>query len=178
MCRLQSPNLLFLALIYIDDQYIETDLIPLAEDESFDPIQFWQERYYTQMDLARMALDALAVPAMSDECERLFRSAKILLNDRRSRLKIDIIEASEYLRAWYGPPTRKTFDDENVGLMEEEPTAAQDEDTRDTRDRDDAVENSEVEDEPQILDLDEGDAAGSDQDIGAASEGESDLYSL
>jgi len=25
------------------DQYIETDIIPLAEDESFNPVQYWQE---------------------------------------------------------------------------------------------------------------------------------------
>src|SRR5947208_9496502 len=43
------------------DQYIETDIIPLAEDESFDPVQYWQEQYYIQMDLARIAFDALAV---------------------------------------------------------------------------------------------------------------------
>jgi hypothetical protein len=62
-----------------------------------------------------MALDALAVLAMSDECERLFSSAKLLLTDRRSRLQMDIVEACECLRAWYGPPPAKklkTFDEE------------------------------------------------------------------
>ena len=34
------------------DQYIETDIIPLAEDEFFDPVQYWQEWYYIQIDLA------------------------------------------------------------------------------------------------------------------------------
>ncbi|KJZ74785.1 hypothetical protein HIM_05902 [Hirsutella minnesotensis 3608] len=57
---------------------------------------------------------------MSDECERLFSSAKILLSDRRSRLKIDIIEASECLRSWYGPPVRNTFEDTNIGKLEGE----------------------------------------------------------
>ena len=66
-----------------------------------------------------MALDALAVPAMSDECERLFSSAKILLSDRRCRLKMDIIEASECLRAWYGPAPPKSFDDKAVDRLEE-----------------------------------------------------------
>jgi hypothetical protein len=65
---------------------METDILPLDEDESFDPMRFWNDRYSTQPDLARMALDALAVPAMSDKCERLFSSAKLLLTDRRSRL--------------------------------------------------------------------------------------------
>ena len=68
-----------------------------------------------------MVLDALAVPAMSDECERLFSSAKLLLTDRRSRLRMDIVEAFEYLRTWYGPPPAKkleTFDEEATGQGE------------------------------------------------------------
>ncbi len=105
------------------DQFIETDIIPLGEDESFDPIHYWNERYCTQPDLAQMALDVLAVPAMSDECERLFSSAKLLLSDRRSRLGMDIIEASECLRAWYGQPPRRSFDDEAIGAIEGEPQA-------------------------------------------------------
>jgi hypothetical protein len=44
-------------------QYMETDILPLDEDESFHPMRFWNDRYSTQPDLARMALDALAVTA-------------------------------------------------------------------------------------------------------------------
>lgn len=103
------------------DQFLEKDVIRLDEHDSFDVIQYWNDRYYSQPDLARMALDVLAVPPMSDECERLFSSAKMLLTDRRSRLKMDIIEASECLRSWYGPPTRNTFDGEGIGRLEGEP---------------------------------------------------------
>ena len=67
-----------------------------------------------------MALDVLAVPPMSDDCERLFSSAKLLLTDRRSRLRMDIIEASECLRAWYGRPERKAFDSLEIGFLESE----------------------------------------------------------
>lgn len=102
------------------DEFITTDIIALNDDEEFDPIQYWNERYHSQTDLARMALDVLAVPPMSDECERLFSSAKLLLTDRRSRLRMDIIEASECLRAWYGRPERKAFDNPDIGLMEGE----------------------------------------------------------
>ena len=101
------------------DQFLETDVIRLGEDETFDAIRYWNDRYYTQPDLARMALDVLAVLSMSDECERLFSSAKILLSDRRSRLKIDIIEASECLRSWFGPPAQNTFED-IIGRLEGE----------------------------------------------------------
>ncbi|KAG4275822.1 hypothetical protein FPRO04_14338 [Fusarium proliferatum] len=56
------------------------------------------------LDLARFALDLFAISPMSDECERLFSSAKLTIVDRRGRLKADIIEACECLRAWYGKP--------------------------------------------------------------------------
>ena len=58
-----------------------------------------------------MALDTLAVPAMSDECERLFSSTKLLLR----HLRMDIVGA------WYGPPSAKklqTFDEEATGQRE------------------------------------------------------------
>ena len=60
---------------------------------------------------------------MSDECERLFSSCKILLEDRRSRLRMDIIEANECLRHSYGPPRKGAFDNQEVGEVEGEPAA-------------------------------------------------------
>jgi len=102
------------------NEFISTDVIRLNDDEEFDLIQYWNERYHSQTDLARMALDILAVPPMSDDCERLFSSAKLLLTDRRSRLQMDIIEASECLRAWYGRPERHAFDNSEIGSMEGE----------------------------------------------------------
>ncbi|OBS15084.1 hypothetical protein FPOA_14096 [Fusarium poae] len=102
------------------NEFITTDVIGLNDDEEFDPIQYWNERYHSQTDLARMALDVLALPPMSDECERLFSSAKLLLTDHRSRLRMDVIEASECLRAWYGRPEQKAFEDSAIGLMEGE----------------------------------------------------------
>jgi hAT family C-terminal dimerisation region len=47
-----------------------------------------------------MALDILSILAMSAECERVFSSTKILISDRRNRLKDDIIEANECIRHW------------------------------------------------------------------------------
>jgi len=37
---------------------------------------------------------------MSDEPERLFSSAKLLISDLRNRLGDDIIEAAECLKSW------------------------------------------------------------------------------
>jgi hypothetical protein len=101
-------------------EFITSDVTGLNDDEEFDPIQYWNERYHSQTDLARMALDVLALPPMSDECRRLFSSAKLLLTDHRSRLRMDVIETSECLRAWYGRPEQKAFDDSAIGLMEGE----------------------------------------------------------
>lgn len=154
------------------DQFMETDIIPLSEDESFNPIQYWNERYYTQPDLARMALDVLAVPAMSDECERLFSSAKILLSDRRSRLGIDMIEASECLRAWYGRPPSRSFDDETIGAIEGELQALGKADILKAEDSGSSGMTDVDESEPRILDhegFDEEDTCVDDADEGQTS---------
>ena len=47
-----------------------------------------------------MAIDILSIPAIAAKCERVFSSTKILISDRRNRLKDDIIEANECIRYW------------------------------------------------------------------------------
>lgn len=101
------------------DEYLATNIY-ITDSEYFDPVQYWNDRYYSQPDLAQFALDVLAVPPMSDECERLFSSAKLLITDRRSCLKMDIIEANECLRAWFGRPKKGTFEDKDIGKEEGE----------------------------------------------------------
>ena len=83
-----------------------------------------------------MALDVLAVSAMSDECEQLFSSVKILLSDHHSWLKMNIIEASKCFWAWYGPAPHKTFDDKIISRLEEEPEEQQSEKAENTGDTD------------------------------------------
>jgi redox-regulated HSP33 family molecular chaperone len=55
-----------------------------------------QESFLT---LHQMALDTLSIPAMSTKCKRVFSSNKKLLSPQRSRIKEDLIEASECLKA-------------------------------------------------------------------------------
>ena len=50
--------------------------------------------------LHRYAIDTLAMPAMSAECERAFGSTKKLITPGRNRLVEKIIEASERLKNW------------------------------------------------------------------------------
>ena len=84
------------------EQYISTDRLHDEEAGCDEAIAYWLSRYDSQRDLARFALDLFAISPMSDECERLFSSAKLTIVDRRGKLKADIIEACECLRAWYG----------------------------------------------------------------------------
>jgi hypothetical protein len=86
------------------EQYISSDRLHDDEAGCDEAIAYWLSRYDSQRDLARFALDLLAISPMSDECERVFSSAKLTVVDRRGRLKADIIEACECLRAWYGKP--------------------------------------------------------------------------
>ncbi|KAF2834130.1 hypothetical protein M501DRAFT_944829 [Patellaria atrata CBS 101060] len=74
------------------------------DTREIEALIYWNERYNSQPDLARMGLDMAALPCISDECERVFSSAKHLISDARNRLQADIIEASECLRSWFGPP--------------------------------------------------------------------------
>ena len=92
------------------EQYCESDLIPGGLCDGDKALEFWNDRYNSQRDLALFALDLLAISPMSDECERLFSSAKLLITDRRNRLLDDIIEAVECLRWWFGAPAADAFD--------------------------------------------------------------------
>lgn len=60
-----------LPAINLLDQFLKIDVIWLCKDETFDVIKYWNDSYHTQPDLARMALNVLAVLLIIDECERL-----------------------------------------------------------------------------------------------------------
>jgi len=85
-----------------------------CEDSKTDVLGFWNARYSAQPDLARFALDMLAIPMMSAECERVFSSAKHLLTDTRNRLNPDIIEANECLKHWFGKPMEEMNQESEV----------------------------------------------------------------
>lgn len=97
--RLKAGHISELQIEDAFDGYISMDR--LIKDEKYDPLLYWHGRYEKDPDLARFTLDMLAIPPMLDECGRIFSSAKILLNDRRTRLHLDIIKVNECLRAWF-----------------------------------------------------------------------------
>ena len=83
------------------DEYIQYCKTPREYPK--DARQWWLEQTQQMKypNLARMALNVLSVPAMSDEPERQFSSAGLTLTDRRNRAGIDLIEALEQLKSWY-----------------------------------------------------------------------------
>lgn len=54
----------------------------------------------TYPNLAQMAFDLCAIPAMSSECERSFSKASYTISAWRSTLGNDTVEAGEVLRSW------------------------------------------------------------------------------
>lgn len=56
----------------------------------------------SEVIVAKMAWDFLAIPPTLAECERTFSSAALTLTYRRSNMSEDTLEACECLRAWFG----------------------------------------------------------------------------
>ena len=85
------------------ERYCKTSTV----DCGFNLIEWWTVQQIEYPRLSRMALNLLSIPAMADECERVFSNAKILITDRRNKLTVDSIESNECLRAWYTLPILK-----------------------------------------------------------------------
>jgi len=66
--------------------------------ELIDIYGWWKAHESQWPSLARIAFDIIVIPAMSSKCECLFSSMKLLLSNRRIRMKKNIIEASKCLR--------------------------------------------------------------------------------
>ena len=65
-----------------------------------NPRLWWIQHQKDYPQLSRMALDLLAIPAISSEVERVFSSTGMMVTDRRNRLKEDVIEAVECMKSW------------------------------------------------------------------------------
>lgn len=66
-----------------------------------NPIEWWSTdgaKLYPQ--LAKMALDLLSVPAMSDEAERIFSRLTLMITNRRNHIEQPTIQASQCLFSW------------------------------------------------------------------------------
>ena len=88
----------------IDDGFVDDELEDYMSSKTVrdveDPQAWWQSHRKTYPQLSVMALDIMAIPAMSAEVERVFSSSKLTITDRRNRLKEDIIEGIECQKSW------------------------------------------------------------------------------
>lgn len=65
-------------------------------------VVFWWDIYGTHDNpISLMACNMIVIPAMSLECKKIFSSTNRLITLVQNCLKKNIIEAYEYLRAWY-----------------------------------------------------------------------------
>jgi len=79
---------------------------------------WWLQPQSDYPQLSIMALNLLAIPAMSSEVERVFSSTGLMLTDRRNRLKEDVIEAAECMKSWQADSGLVGFQDiEQVRIM-------------------------------------------------------------
>src|SRR4029077_10136677 len=85
--------------------YIECD--PVAKLPREEALNYWNSRLLSQPDLAHFALDMLALPASSAECERVFSGSKLLITSVRNRLNPDLVEINECLKAWFSKEERE-----------------------------------------------------------------------
>jgi len=90
--------------------YIERD--PAERLSNEEVLDYWNSRFLSQPDLAHFALDMLALPASSAECERVFSSAKLLITSIRNRLNPDIVEMNECLKSWFAKEGQKPAEEE------------------------------------------------------------------
>lgn len=65
-----------------------------------DPISWWREHQTQFPRLSAMALEVLLIPAMSDECERIFSSSKLILGIQRISMGDTMIGMLQCLKNW------------------------------------------------------------------------------
>jgi len=81
--------------------YAGGDPIKVTSLEVHNLISWWRDHQWLYPTLSLWAFDALAIPAMSSKCKRVFRSTKKLLTPERNALAGDITVATECLKAWW-----------------------------------------------------------------------------
>ena len=72
----------------------------LEPEQVEDPIRWWIDHSNAFPRLSRFALDVLALPAMSTDCERAFSLAKLTVSSQRHSLLGSSIESIQLLKNW------------------------------------------------------------------------------
>jgi hypothetical protein len=82
------------------DKYLDENPIPRSKE--FDILKWWMANATKYLILVRIAKDLLAIPASFVASESAFSTSKRIINDFRSSLMPEIIEALICTQDWYG----------------------------------------------------------------------------
>jgi hypothetical protein len=82
------------------DRYLDENQVPRSKE--FDILKWWMANATKYPTLVRMAKDPLAIPASCVASESAFSTSKRIINDFRSSLTPEIIEALICTQDWYG----------------------------------------------------------------------------
>jgi len=83
-----------------DELQAYLDLTPVEGFESKNLFSWWQLRKGQFPRLFNMAMNVLAIPAMSSENERVFSTAKLVLSSQRHSLRFETVQALQCLKMW------------------------------------------------------------------------------
>ena len=81
------------------ERYTE-DSITQKDCNCSDPLAWWLERRADYPILSKIAINLFSIPAMSAEAERVFSSARRVIDDERNHLGDDVFEAIECQKHW------------------------------------------------------------------------------
>ncbi|CAN6170814.1 unnamed protein product, partial [Urochloa humidicola] len=81
------------------DRYLHDDLFP-CDDEDFDILYWWRMHASQYPIVSRMARDVLAAPASTVASESAFSTSGRIINDHRTRLSGNTIEALICFQDW------------------------------------------------------------------------------
>lgn len=81
------------------DRYLQDDLFP-CDDDNFDILHWWKMHATKYPIVARIARDVLAVPASTVASESAFSTSNRIINDHRTRLSGNTVEALLCFQDW------------------------------------------------------------------------------
>ena len=74
--------------------------LQLEPQETEDLIEWWMARQGQFPVLSQLALDILAIPAMTTDCKRSFSHAKLTLMSQRLSMTAETLERLQCLKNW------------------------------------------------------------------------------
>ncbi len=83
--------------VEVVDEYVKY-ITKNRDKDVRNPLQWWRDHQSTYPNLAQMAFDVFAIPAMSSECVPSFSKASYTISARQSNLSNDIVKSGEALR--------------------------------------------------------------------------------